>query len=76
MFSQKCTSAQRRRRGGSSPRLSAPGTSRPAPAPAAAPGAARTLVERFDIEPYSDFSAKRARFTGLVLFCIDADFCK
>ena len=35
-----------------------------------------TLVERFDIEPYSDFSAKRANFIGLVLFCINAKFCK
>ena len=35
-----------------------------------------TLVERFDIEPYSDFSAKWANFTGLVLCCIDAKFCK
>ena len=33
-------------------------------------------VERFDIEPFPDFSAKRANFTGLVLFCIDAKFCK
>ena len=35
-----------------------------------------TLVERFDIEPFSDSSAKRANFMGLVLFCIDAKFCK
>ena len=35
-----------------------------------------TLVERFDIEPYSDFSAKLSNFRGLVLFCIDAKFCK
>ena len=34
------------------------------------------LVERFDIEPFSDFSAKWANFIGLVLFCIDAKFCK
>ena len=34
------------------------------------------LVERFDIEPFPDFSAKLANFTGLVLFCIDANFCK
>ena len=40
------------------------------------PAAARGLVERFDIEPFSDFSAKWANFTGLVLFCIDAKFCK
>ena len=38
--------------------------------------AARALVERFDIEPFSDFSAKWANFIGLVLFCIDAKFCK
>ena len=34
------------------------------------------LVERFGVEPFSDFSAKRANFIGLVLFCIDAKFCK
>ena len=34
------------------------------------------LVERFDIEPRSDFSAKWSNFVGLVLFCIDAKFCK
>ena len=34
------------------------------------------LVERFDIEPFPDFSAKWANFTGLALFCIDAKFCK
>ena len=34
------------------------------------------LVERFDIEPFLDFPAKWANFTGLVLFCIDAKFCK
>ena len=34
------------------------------------------LLERFDVEPLSDFSAKWANFTGLVLFCIDANFCK
>ena len=33
------------------------------------------LVERFDIEPYSDFSAKLSNFRGLVLACINADFC-
>ena len=38
-------------------------------------GAGGTLVERFDIEPYSDFSAKLSNFRGLVLFCIDAKFC-
>ena len=34
------------------------------------------LVERFDIEPFSDFSAKSANFIGLVLFRTDAKFCK
>ena len=34
------------------------------------------LVERFDIEPYSDFSAKLSNFRGLVLLCIDAKFCR
>ena len=39
-------------------------------------GPARTLVERFDIEPYSDFSAKWSNFIRLALCCIDARFCK
>jgi len=34
------------------------------------------LVERFDIELLSDFSAKWSNFVGLVLFCIDAKFSK
>ena len=34
------------------------------------------LVERFDIEPFSDFSAQWANFIGLFLFCIAAKFCK
>ena len=38
-------------------------------------GEVSALVERFDIEPYSDFSAKLSNFRGLVLFCIEADFC-
>ena len=38
-------------------------------------GGASTLVERFDIESYSDFSAKLSNCIGLVLFCIDAKFC-
>ena len=33
------------------------------------------LVERFDTELFSDFSAESSNFRGLVLFCIDADFC-
>ena len=33
------------------------------------------LVEKFDIEFNSDFSAKSPNFRGLVLFCIKADFC-
>ena len=37
--------------------------------------AGRPLVERFDIESYSDFSAKSSNFRGLVLRCIKADFC-
>ena len=44
--------------------------------PATTEAAARALVERFDIEPFPDFSAKWANFRGLVLFCIDAKFCK
>ena len=42
----------------------------------AAAKAVADLLERFDIEPFSDFSAKMANFIGLVLFCIDAKFCK
>ena len=34
-----------------------------------------TLVEKFDTEFNSDFSAKSPNFRGLVLFCIEADFC-
>ena len=33
------------------------------------------LVERFDTEFNPDFSAKSPNFRGLVLFCIEADFC-
>ena len=33
------------------------------------------LVERFDTEFNTDFSAKSPNFRGLVLFCIEADFC-
>ena len=33
------------------------------------------LVERFDIELFSDLQAKSSNFRGLVLFCIEADFC-
>ena len=36
---------------------------------------ALSLVERFDTELFSDFSAESSNFRGLVLFCIDADFC-
>ena len=39
-------------------------------------GRVRPLVERFDVEPFSDFSAKWANFIGLALFCIDAKFWK
>ena len=35
-----------------------------------------TLVERFDIEPFSDFSSKWSNFIRLVLCCIDAKICK
>ena len=35
----------------------------------------RLLVERFNTELFSDFSAESSNFRGLVLFCIDADFC-
>ena len=35
----------------------------------------RTLVEKFDTELFSDFSAKSSNFRRLVLSCINADFC-
>ena len=35
----------------------------------------RGLVERFDTELFSDFSAKSSNFRRLVLSCINADFC-
>ena len=35
-----------------------------------------TLVERFGIEPYSDFSSKWSNCVRLVLCCIDVKFCK
>ena len=38
-------------------------------------GSVPRLVERFDTELFSDFSAESSNFRGLVLFCIDADFC-
>ena len=38
-------------------------------------GAVGRLVERFDTEFNPDFSAKSPNFRGLVLFCIEADFC-
>ena len=37
--------------------------------------AVRCRVERFDTEFNPDFSAKSPNFRGLVLFCIEADFC-
>ena len=37
--------------------------------------AAKTLVEKFDTELFSDFSAKSSNFRRLVLSCINADFC-
>ena len=55
----------RRRRG------ARPGARRPSARPPRG-----TFVERFDIEPFSDFSAKWANFIGLVLFCVDAKFYK
>ena len=36
---------------------------------------ARSLVEKFDTELFSDFSAKPSNFRRLVLSCINADFC-
>ena len=36
---------------------------------------ALALVERFDIEPYSDFSFKWSNFMRLVLCCIKIKFC-
>ena len=43
---------------------------------AAAQRGIEALVEKFDIEPYSDFSAKWSNFIGLSLFSTDAKFCK
>ena len=44
--------------------------------PRQVPGrAGSALVERFDTEFNPDFSAKSPNFRGLVLFCIEADFC-
>ena len=37
--------------------------------------AAGALVEKFDTELFSDFSAKSSNFRRLVLSCINADFC-
>ena len=34
-----------------------------------------SLDERYDTVSFSDFSAKLSNFRGLVLFCIEADFC-
>ena len=34
-----------------------------------------TLVERFDIEPISDFTTKWSNFRGLFLGCTNIDFC-
>ena len=39
------------------------------------PNPAAALVERYDTVSFSDFSAKLSNFRGLVLFCIEADFC-
>ena len=38
-------------------------------------GESDILVEKFDTELFSDFSAKSSNFRGLVLSCINADFC-
>ena len=34
------------------------------------------LVERFDVEPFLLFLSQMSKLRGLVLFCIDAKFCK
>ena len=47
----------------------------PAGQPAVQPAVLPALVERFDTEFNPDFSAKSPNFRGLVLFCIEADFC-
>ena len=38
-------------------------------------GRRTSLVEKFDTELFSDFSAKSSNFRRLVLSCINADFC-
>ena len=40
--------------------------------PAGCSSPTSTLVERFDIEPFSDFTTKWSNFRGLVLGCIDS----
>ena len=57
-----------RRSGSASSSLPSPFRSRPCRSSAVRP--ASTLLERFDIEPFPDFSAKLSNFTGLVLFCM------
>ena len=57
--------------------LTAPARPRGSSAPArVAGGLAKTLVERFDVEAYSDFLSKWSNFIRLVVCCIDAKFCK
>ena len=35
----------------------------------------RSLVERFDAVKFGVFKRKSVNFLGLVLFCVEADFC-
>ena len=47
----------------------------PLPAPAPPGPGEPALVERFDAVKFCIFQRKSANFRGLVLFCIEADFC-
>ena len=58
------TSAESSCKSSTAPSAATPGTSRP------------RLVERFDTVKVGIFQRKSANFRGLLLVCIEADFCK
>ena len=58
--------------GSTEPRVARPNRSPFAPLPAFRN---QSLVERYDAVKFSIFQRKSANFRGLVLFCIEADFC-
>ena len=47
----------------------------PAPPPPPSAAAAPALVERYDAVKFGIFQRILSNFRGLVLFCIEADFC-